>query len=150
MIQTMISPTGNKIRVADKNGSGLFGASRDGGKRRHGGVDFIGEPGQQIVSPIDGRILRVAYPYVQNWDYMGVLIRGDDYDVKIFYMTPYPDIIGKEVVQGQGIGLMQDITKKYPNVGMTPHVHIQVHLFEENLIDGDRLNPELLFEKSYR
>ena len=111
-MQSLISPTGQLIRVRVKNGSGLFKASRDGGTRYHGGIDFLGSPGQDIVAPCDGKVIRIAYPYANDLEWKGVLIIGKFYSVKIFYLDPLPGIIGKEVMQGESIGIMQDIREK--------------------------------------
>jgi len=124
----MISPTGKGIRDADKWGSGAHGASR--GTRRHNGVDFICEPGQSVVSPITGTVVRVARPYADS-PFSGVLIENAQISIKMFYLLPDMKLIGQEVPKGRFVGVAQDIAVKYP--GIMPHIHLQV----------DRIDPGL-------
>ncbi len=125
----MISSTGKGTRGSDKYGSGNYGAGR--GSRIHRGADYICVPGQDVVSPISGTVIRVARPYMGD-DYSGLLIRSPDIEVKLFYFNPLTRIVGMNVKAGDKIGVAQDISKKYP--GMIPHIHLQI----------DSINPELL------
>ena len=124
----MISPTGQSVRGLDKHGSGEYGAGRGG--RLHRGADYICIPGQEVVSPITGTIIRIAKPYKGD-DYSGLLIRNSNVEIKLFYLKPSPRIVGISVKIGDVIGTAQDISKKYP--GMIPHVHLQI----------DSINPDL-------
>ncbi len=120
----MISPTGKGIRGSDKWGSGAYGSSRDNGSRIHSGVDFICEPGQNVLCPISsGKIIREAKPYSKG-DYSGILIRGKNIEIKMFYLMPIFPMIGQECRKGDYIGIAQDISEKYP--GMTPHIHLEI------------------------
>ena len=118
----MINPTGKDIRYADAWGRGHYGASRDH-NRRHKGVDYLCEPGQQIRAPVSGRIVRKARPYAKS-DYSGVLIQGEAVALKIFYFEPDVNLIGCHVEAGQVIGIAQDISKKYGE-DMLSHIHIE-------------------------
>ena len=118
----MISPTGNAIRTSDAHGRGAYGAKR--GRRSHRGTDFICEPGQNIVCPIDRAILvRECRPYVIG-PYSGALLKNDDLTIKMFYFTPWTDLIGADVRQGDVLGIAQNISTKYP--GMTNHIHLEI------------------------
>ena len=131
----MISPTGKGIRQSDKWGSGAFGASRDGGKRTHRGADFICGPGQAVLAPCTGFIIREARPYSDR-PYSGVLIISGVLAVKLFYFQPFESLIGTGVEQGQAIGRAQDISSpKYP--GMAPHIHMEI-----TGANGGHLDPE--------
>ena len=130
----MISPTGHNIRVSDSWGSGEYGASRDGGKRIHKGTDFIVSPGQAILAPCGGQVVRIKRPYSDAVDgvlFSGIFVRSINYEYTLFYFTPLSDIIGKKIFEGDLIGYAQDISIKYP--GIIPHVHLQF----------DSINPEL-------
>ena len=127
----MISPTGLGIR-SDSAGNGMFGAKR--GRRLHKGTDFICKPGQIVVAPISGRVIRIAKPYA-NAPFSGLVIKNKIITIKMFYFNPQVNIVGMSVVQGQNIGLAQDIAAHYPDSGMTPHIHLQV----------DAVDPLLLF-----
>jgi hypothetical protein len=138
----MISPTGKGIRGHDKWGGGFFGASRDGGKRKHEGADFISETGQQVVMPLDGTIVRVARPYADDNRYSGCLIRTPEYpEVKMFYFEPLQGLIGKKAKRGCVIGFAQNVAARYPRI--TNHVHLEVHGQ-----DGKAINPATLLEKT--
>jgi len=132
-ILSMISPTGQRVRESDKWGSGRYRASR--GKKVHHGCDYICEPGQEVVSPINGLIVRLKIPYsetVSGVFFSGVLIQAKNCVITLFYFEPYKDLIKGKVSLGQPIGIAQDISLKYP--GITPHIHLQI----------DSINPEIL------
>ncbi len=78
----MRSPTGKGIRRLDKWGTGKYGASR--GDKRHEGTDYVVSPGQDIVAPIEGIIIRKARPY-RKGKYSGVLLEGKHMSIKMFY-----------------------------------------------------------------
>jgi len=126
----MISPTGKEIREKDEWGSGRYGAPR-GQNKLHDGTDFVCTPGQSILSPISGMMVREARPY-SNSDYSGVLLHNDSIDIMLFYLIPDQNLIGKWIAKRSIIGVAQDISKKYPN--MIPHIHLRVV----------KINPELL------
>lgn len=117
----MISPTGKGIRN-DSLGSGHYGAMRGGS--RHKGFDFLCDPGQTVVAPIGGTILRVARPY-GNSEYSGVLLAGKTLALKLFYLLPDESLIGKEVQAGDVIGIAQNISQMYGR-SMRAHIHLQV------------------------
>jgi len=118
----MINPTGGGIRN-DSEGSGYYGAKR--GDRQHHGIDFHCHPGQPVKSPIDGSITRIARPYADSEEYSGCVIQGKRISVKLFYLSPFPEIIGKRVTAGETIGKAQDISRRYSDK-MTPHIHLEI------------------------
>jgi len=118
----MISSTGKGIRN-DPAGHGHYGASR--GNKVHQGVDDICVPGQGVMAPISGQVSRKAYPYTDK-SYGGLLIQGQRMAVKVFYFEPLPGIVGKIIKMGDVIGTAQDISKRYPGKGMTPHIHREI------------------------
>ncbi|MGB0670907.1 MAG: peptidoglycan DD-metalloendopeptidase family protein [Rhodospirillales bacterium] len=124
--------TDMKVRDRDAFGSGHFGASRDGGKRRHQGIDLIVQPGEPVFSPASGIYLRPARPYAKDKRYSGMVIQADDgAEVKMFYLAPL-DELDRGVRLRAGltlIGHAQDISARYPDRGrgpMTPHIHLQI------------------------
>lgn len=118
----MINPTGGKIRC-DTEGQGYYGAPR--GNRKHKGVDFECVPGQPVFSPIDGKVIRQAYPYSSDRKYNGLLIENPSISIKIFYIAPFKVKIGHNVKAGDKIGIAQDISEKYSDK-MKPHIHLQI------------------------
>ena len=129
----MISPTGHGIRYSDMHGRGDYGAPR--GNKRHRGVDFIvSPPGQAVVAPCAGDVIRIKNPYanpVNGTFFKGILIRASDYEYTLFYIEPLNEVLRTRVEKGQLLGYAQDISIKYP--GMIPHIHMQF----------DSINPEL-------
>ena len=131
----MISPTGKGVRGIDSHGSGSWGMPR--GKHIHFGADYICTPGQEIIAPEDGKIIRIAFPYPTMYKdimYAGVLIRTTWCEFKMFYFEPFKGVLFKDVKQGQVIGTAQNISMKYE--GITPHVHLEI----------TSINPELFIK----
>lgn len=135
----MISPTGRGVRTSDKWGFGTYGAPRSrtvNGKvvrYPHKGVDYICTPGQGVVSPINGKVIRVARPNAKQI-FSGLVIRGTRISIKMFYFNPLHNIVGKTVKRGDLIGHAQDVGEVYP--GITPHVHLQI----------DSIDPQILMD----
>jgi hypothetical protein len=141
LIERINTLTGFGIRN-DKGGAGTFGARRTksngkGGviEYTHEGVDYKCLPGQTIFMPFTGKIEREARPYAEG-PYSGLVITSKRLSIKIFYIEPYPEIIGKSVKIGMPIGKAQDISLKYKDSGVTPHVHVQI----------EACDPEFFFE----
>ena len=93
------SPTGsNTVRGTDSFGQGRFAASR--GARLHSGVDFNVKAGDDVYSPIFGKIVRVAIPYKSDERFRGVVIEGIGryigYSVKLFYLDPLKETVGRK------------------------------------------------------
>ena len=130
----MISPTGKTNVRSDSKGDGHYGASRGG--RMHDGTDYPCTPGQPVVAPIDGTVIREAAPYADDAKYRGVVIQGAHARVKMFYLIPDKALIGKRVSQGQAVGTAQDISAKYGQA-MIPHIHMQIESYD----------PEILIQK---
>lgn len=84
-------------------------------------------PGQVIRSPIDGEVVREAFPYKPPSPYRGVVIRGtggwEGYEIKMFYVQGF---FCGSVTAGSFVGWAQDLTPRYP--GITNHVHLEVRL----------------------
>lgn len=133
---TIRTPTGSLTVRNDDNGSGDFGASRNaegGGKREHKGIDLLNEViGENIVSPIDGKITRVMQVYSNTSEFVGVEIIGrygirTPVMIKMFYVDVFPSLVGKDVKRGQIIGVQQDIAGHWGN-GMLNHVHLELYI----------------------
>jgi leukocyte cell-derived chemotaxin-2 len=112
-------------RGRDRFGSGQPGSTRDHGSRSHMGLDIVAAPAEKIFSPIDGNVIREAFPYKDDPRMRGILIRGigdfSAYEVKFFYVL---GLFSGKVNAGDLIGHAQDLTVKYP--GITNHVHLEV------------------------
>lgn len=127
------------VRGIDKQGSGVYGASRDGGTRTHKGIDIA----YQVTALSAGEVTRIGYPYSplnpKKKHFRYVQIQDEaGFRVRYFYVDPTVAIWDKIEV-GDAIGYPQDLTVVYP--GITPHIHFEV-------IDcqGTRIDPRLYIE----
>ena len=111
-----------KIR-SDSQGDGHYLAKR--GNRLHRGVDYIVKPFEEVYAPFDCKVIRIARPYSGDTYYKGLVIQSDNIALKIFYISPVLNLIGKKVKAGTVIAYAQDISKKYSEK-MTPHIHVEV------------------------
>jgi hypothetical protein len=139
-------------RKCDSAGCGHYGASR---KRivngisvsipgAHKGVDFVTTLGQQINSPISGKVILIGQAYSDDKRYKTIHIQGEGncylgIKAKILYVDSKVSV-GSTVTRGQIIGTAQDLTLKYK--GITNHIHVEV--YENGVIQ----NPTNLFGSS--
>ena len=120
------NPTGQEPRVHDAYGDGEFGARRDGGSRRHEGVDYIARAGQDIDAPISGYVTKIGYAYAgdPNLKFIEITNPALNYAARVFYVAPRVEV-GDVVMIGQPIGSAHSLQRKYPR-GMTDHVHLEI------------------------
>jgi murein DD-endopeptidase MepM/ murein hydrolase activator NlpD len=133
------NPTGQQPRGEDAYGEGEFGASRDGGVRRHEGVDFTAAAGQAVVAPISGYVSKIGFAYAGDNDLRFVEITNPalHYAARVFYINPSV-AVGDAVAVGRAIGSMHTLQAKYPG-GMTDHVHLEVIDTKGRRIDATRM-----------
>lgn len=113
-----------KVRGVDSWGSGAYGSSRDGGKRKHKGVDFLCAPETKILSPVFGVVVKLGYPYKDDLSYRYIRISTTDgHSIDLYYVDPSVKV-GDGVVVGQTIGVSQSLQKRYK--GIPDHVHLQI------------------------
>lgn len=129
------------VRMNDRGtdiwGNGDFGAIRT--SHLHEGNDYLCEPDEIVYAPFDGTFDRVAYPYSNDKNWKGGLLKSKDgvYEIKIFYFNPDAGAVGKKILKGLPIGKCQDISIKYPKI--KPHIHVEIR---EN---GKLKNPDYFF-----
>jgi murein DD-endopeptidase MepM/ murein hydrolase activator NlpD len=121
-----VNPTGHDPRGHDTYGEGEFGARRDGGSRRHEGVDYMARAGQDVVAPISGYVTKIGYAYADDGNFKFVEITNPALRIsaRVFYVNPKVDV-GQPVAMGHTIGTARSLQRKYPG-GMTDHVHLEV------------------------
>ena len=137
------NPTGQDTRGHDAYGEGEFGASRDGGVRRHEGVDFKADAGQAVRAPISGYVTKIGYAYADDQALRFVEITNPAlrYAARVFYVNPKVQV-GDTVALGREIGTARSLQRKYPG-GMTNHVHLEIldrggrHLDAANMITAE-------------
>ena len=119
----------------DKAGSGAYGAPR--GSRTHCGIDYHCTPGEPVLSPVAGEVTKLGYPYGDDltWRYVQITDeKGENH--RLFYVEPAV-ALGQVVNGGEAIAIAQDISERYPDQGMLPHVH-----YEIKTAGGEFRNPE--------
>lgn len=133
------NPTGHDTRKTDAYGCGEFGARRDGGSRRHEGVDFMADPDQPLVAPISGYVTKIglAYPGDNALKFIEITNPALHYAARVFYIDPQVTL-GQAVRLGQPIGVHHTLEQKYPG-GMTDHVHLEIIDNRGERIDATRV-----------
>lgn len=130
-LSALLRPS-QRIRM-DGAGSGAFGAGRGG--HRHKGVDLLVIEGEPIYSPVDGIFDRAAVPYPNDPAWRGLVLKGEGYHIKLFYMVPVPFTPGQPVKRGQLVGHAQAISEKYGGLPMLDHLHVEIRKMDGTLID---------------
>jgi len=132
------NPTGKSVRDCDDYGCGDFGASRDGGARRHEGVDYDASAGQAVAAPMSGFVSKIGEAYADDGRYQFVEITNPAlrYTVRVFYVAPSV-AEGQAVRLGQPIGAARSLAPRYP--GITNHVHLEISRAGGRRIDSTRL-----------
>ncbi|MDO1557997.1 M23 family metallopeptidase [Brevundimonas sp. 2R-24] len=120
-----VNPTGKSVRRHDSFGQGHFHASRDGGSRRHAGVDYLADAGQAAQAPISGYVTKIGQTYGDTARYKYVEISNPalGYSARVFYVNPTVQV-GQAVRVGQSVGRVQSLQGRYP--GISDHVHLEV------------------------
>jgi hypothetical protein len=105
--------TDGRTRQRDSWGRGHYGAPR--GSRSHRGLDIVSVPGEVVLSPIAGNVVREAVPYANDASLRGVVIEGSEewsgFEIKVFYVD---GLFTGSVRPGDPLGHAQDITNKIP------------------------------------
>ena len=132
------NPTGRAVRSCDDFGCGAFGSSRDGGARRHEGVDYDASAGQAVDAPISGFVSKIGEAYVDDGRYRFVEITNPAlrYTARVFYVDPSVSD-GQAVHLGQAIGVAHSLQPRYP--GITNHVHLEIGRLGGPRVDCARL-----------
>ena len=126
-----------KIRGQDSWGSGHYDAPRDGGKRKHKGVDLVNHTNEAIEVFEAGVVSKVGYPYSpedpETGHYRYIEIKCSP-NIRHRYMYVEHLVQAGDIVEkGSIIGWAQDLNTAYP--GITQHMHFG---FIEN---GKRIDP---------
>jgi len=110
------------IRGTDKWGSGAFGAPR--GDRTHRGEDYEASRGARVEAVRGGEVTKLGYAYPDDLSYRYVEITDlDGCAARYMYVLPLVELHTR-VEQGQPLGTVQSIARRYP--GILPHFHFEV------------------------
>lgn len=125
-VADIANPVEAGARGTDPYGSGAFGSLRDGGKRKHEGVDYVAAPGHKANAPIAGDVTRIGYAYRKDarLQYVEIFNAATGYSARVLYVAPSV-VVGQALAAGDEIGTVQDLSVKYPD-GITNHVHVEV------------------------
>ena len=131
------------VRGRDSWGEGHYGASRDGGKRKHKGVDLENHTNEAIEAFEAGVVSKIGYPYSpedpEKGHYRYIEIKcGPNIRNRYMYVEHLVQV-GDSVEKGSIIGWAQDLNTAYP--GITQHMHFG---FIEN---GKRIDPTEYLKK---
>lgn len=112
-------------RGNDSAGNGAFNAPRVNG-RKHLGEDICVVPYSALCSITSGVVTKINTLYSGDDYYQYVEITPSEfYAIRYCYVTPSV-AVGQIIKAGDILGVTQDITARYPNQGMKPHIHIEV------------------------
>ena len=121
------------VRDHDTFGSGLFGASRDGGKRTHSGIDFACYPGSIVLACSSGTVTKLGYPYGDDPYYRYVEVTDHDLRrFRYFYVKPTVSM-NQMIIKGGALGTSQELNRRY--VGITEHVHLEIKDQNDEFLD---------------
>lgn len=131
-----------ELRGSDDWGDGSFGASR--GSRKHKGIDYKAEPGDEILSPCTGKVTKIGYPYAPKpgdkitYRYVEVT-DPQGYRHRVFYIEPRVNM-ARQLNQGVVIGTAQDISGRYHDDDKEPMInHVHYEILDE---EGEPVDPE--------
>jgi murein DD-endopeptidase MepM/ murein hydrolase activator NlpD len=114
-----VCPVRGRVRI----GQG-WGAPRDGGRRRHQGIDLLAPAGTPLVAVADGRITRISN---QDRGLGGISLRLTDRKGTSYYYAHNQrnrTHLGQRVRRGQVIA---QVGSSGNARGGTPHLHFQIH-----------------------
>lgn len=123
-------------RGLDDWGSGAFGASR--GSKVHRGRDYLRQPGEAVRAPMEGRVVRIGYPYPNNMHFKLIEVLSGSILWRIFYVKPCV-VKGEFVTEGKILGHAQDISGKYVRSTRGPmgnHIHVECIVDPEAFFDS--------------
>jgi len=128
-----------------------YGASRDGGRRIHAGIDltekrpYSPKPNIDVVALAGGTV--IGEKYLAGKEYMsGMMIEGEDgYDQRYLHMTPMVTI-GDSVKAGQKIGELVDLGLVPGNTSDNTHLHFEVYRRGK----GGHLSPHKIYPQFFK
>lgn len=125
-----------RLRRCDSYGCGHFGASRDAGRRKHKGQDYLCTKNEPVYAPISGEISTgSAYASGKYPDLRLVKITSGQTVVNLMYVSPAKT---GRVEAGDIVGYAQSLHGVY--AGIPDHIHVEVK------IAGIHVDPAGYFE----
>lgn len=124
-LQLTAAPSiGNPV-VADarQNIGSVFGDSRDGGRRRHEGIDIFAAKGTPVVAAADGTVGRVGNNRLGG---KVVWMRPKNHNINLYYAHLDSQLVssGQVVRQGDTLGLMGNTGNA---ITTPPHLHFGIY-----------------------
>lgn len=117
------------LRGCDNGGDGAYGATRGtdsrGMKRYHRGIDFNAAPKSALVSPINGYVTKLGFPYSDDLTYRYVQVQDAHKNMhRFFYVDPDVEVGEQVFARHTVLGYVQDVSTRYPKV--EPHIHYEI------------------------
>ena len=125
------------IRGLDNWGAGHFGASRDSGKRKHKGVDYVNHFGEAVEAFENGVVSKIGRPYSpksakkRHFRYVEITCANGNRH-RYHYVDALVQV-GQEIKRGDILGAAQDLAVVYP--GIVQHFHFEL------IVKGRRIDP---------
>lgn len=107
-----------------------YGAPRDGGRRRHEGIDIAAPRGTAVLSIEAGKVVRVSE--LKLCGRRVAVAHGDGVESIYCHLSAYAVAVGQEVRRGQIIGFVGTSGNARHS---TPHVHFEIRR------NGQPVNP---------
>ena len=138
---SILKPVPGGIRN-DSQGGGTYMSARDGGTRRHRGIDLVASPGTVVIAPFDGNLATAR----TTTNLPKVILNGINdyrkYSTTMAYVEIFPNLLGQDVSIGTPIGRVVDLSKGYPDAvknGMINHIDIKLDY------NNQRVDPQVEF-----
>lgn len=129
----MISRWDQRVIRSDPEGDGAFAAPR--GAKRHKGVDYEFEEGQEVLSPVDGIVTRLGWAYKNDIYRLIEILSHKGYLLwRFLYVKPEVHA-GQHVKLDQTIGTAQAVSNRY-GTEMKDHVHVEININPRGVIGG--------------
>ena len=123
-----------RLRGKDPEGDGAFAAPRSG--RRHNGVDYCFDYGEEVKCPVDGIVTRIGQCYADSDWYKLVEILSHNGTLLWRFLYVKPSVkAGDKVVLDQTIGTAQNISARYSQE-MRNHVHVEANIDVSKMLGG--------------
>lgn len=111
-----------------------WGDRRDGGRRRHRGIDIRGHEGAHVIAPLSGVVVRRGRG-ANAGNYLWLMEMKGEYLLIFMHLKTFQGALdsGSVVLQGETIGFIGSTG----NAG-SPHLHFEVARLQQAFVPGSR------------
>lgn len=135
------APLSTIVLRYDGMGDGHYGASRGGGRRRHKGIDILGELNAPVLASQSGRVSLTE----DSGGYGNVVIiqHGNGFESRYAHLNQIQTHVGDWIWQGQQIGLLGKTGNADHRI-ILPHVHYEIRKDSQEVDPMAYLDPQIL------